>query len=96
MNTKINIEVIYTKSDIEVLCNKLKMGIDSTEFHSYMLLGKIFDPLYQVNNSHRGGEHSGLGLAIVRRILELHGSDIHVASTPGQGTSFSFSLKIPA
>ncbi len=43
--TKSNIEVIYTKSNIEVLCNKLKMGTDSTEFHSYMLLGKIFDPL---------------------------------------------------
>jgi len=70
----------------EVAVTDTGCGIESAE------LGKIFDPLYQVNNSHRGGEHSGLGLAIVRRILELHGSDIHVSSEIGQGTSFSFLL----
>ncbi|MFQ5512973.1 MAG: ATP-binding protein [Myxococcota bacterium] len=34
----------------------------------------------------------GLGLAITRRILELHGSQIAVESRPGQGTRFSFRL----
>jgi len=55
-------------------------------------LSKIFDPLYQVNNAHRGDEHSGLGLAIVRRIIELHQSSIHVSSTLGEGTTFTFRL----
>jgi len=84
-----NITISLRAADqgIEVTVADSGCGIEATE------LGKIFDPLYQVNNSHRGGEHSGLGLAIVHRILDLHGSDIHVASTPGQGTSFSFSLK---
>lgn len=35
---------------------------------------------------------SGLGLAIVRKILELHGSRIRVCSDSGRGTEFSFSL----
>ena len=87
---RISVSLNATDQGIEVAVSDSGCGIEATE------LGKIFDPLYQVNNSHRGGEHSGLGLAIVRRILELHDSDIHVASTPGQGTSFSFSLKIPA
>lgn len=56
-------------------------------------IDKIFEPFYQVDNSHRGGEHSGLGLAIVRRILELHSSDIQISSEPGSGTTFIFSLK---
>ncbi len=55
-------------------------------------LKHIFDPLYQVNNAHRGGEHSGLGLAIVKRILELHQSHIQVQSTAGAGTTFIFKL----
>jgi len=36
--------------------------------------------------------HAGLGLAITRRIVALHGGDIHVRSTPGIGTEFSFDL----
>jgi len=56
------------------------------------VLAHIFDPLFQVNNIHRGGEHSGLGLAIVKRILQLHHSDIHVQSKLNTGTQFTFKL----
>lgn len=38
------------------------------------------------------GERGGLGLLIVRRILQLHDSDIEWADTPGGGTTFSFVL----
>jgi len=38
---------------------------------------------------------TGLGLAIVRRLLALYGSTISVASTPGEGSSFSFSIRLP-
>lgn len=38
------------------------------------------------------GERGGLGLLIVRRILQLHDSDIEWADTPGGGTTFSFAL----
>jgi signal transduction histidine kinase len=34
----------------------------------------------------------GLGLVIVRRILQLHGSDIHIVQRPSWGASFQFSL----
>ncbi|MDX8382158.1 MAG: HAMP domain-containing sensor histidine kinase [Ghiorsea sp.] len=55
-------------------------------------LEQIFEPLYQVNNAHRGGSHAGLGLAIVQRIITLHGSQITVESTINKGTKFIFTL----
>jgi two-component system, OmpR family, sensor kinase len=42
----------------------------------------------------KGSESAGLGLVIVKRILELHGSDIQVNSTVNVGTSFTFTLPV--
>lgn len=36
---------------------------------------------------------TGLGLYVARQILRAHGSDLHVSSTPGQGTVFTFDLE---
>ncbi len=39
------------------------------------------------------GKRTGLGLCIVRRILELHGTNLELAATAGTGTSFRFALR---
>lgn len=60
-------------------------------------LPHIFEPFYQANNRHRGNRPdrgAGLGLAISRRIVELHHSELQVSSQPGHGTCFSFSLPV--
>lgn len=52
---------------------------------------KIFEPFIQESteiNSNYGG--SGLGLSIIKRTLELFGSQIKVKSKKGDGTTFSF------
>jgi signal transduction histidine kinase/DNA-binding NarL/FixJ family response regulator len=55
----------------------------------------IFEPFHQAApEAHKGG--TGLGLAIARRHVELMGGQIALASTPGQGACFSFSLLLPA
>ena len=54
----------------------------------------IFNAHFKASNSIRGkGRNSGLGLAISKRIVELHGSELRVKSTLGKGTQFSFELK---
>jgi signal transduction histidine kinase len=51
----------------------------------------IFDPLYRSERV-RDTSGAGLGLTIVRTILEQHGATIHVQSTPDQGATFRFHL----
>ena len=51
---------------------------------------KIFHVFQHVHTAQTRGE--GMGLAIVRRIVERHGGRIWFESTPGQGTTFFFTL----
>jgi len=57
-------------------------------------LPRIFDPFYQTKNQVSANGHAGLGLAIARRIVELHGSVLDVRSRPGEGTTFAFGLPV--
>lgn len=56
-------------------------------------LPHIFERHWQARGPQAGG--AGLGLAIVRRVLDLHGSTVQVQSTPGLGTRFDFDLPVP-
>lgn len=57
-------------------------------------LPRIFDRFYQVSEQQSANGHAGLGLAIARRIIELHGSELDVRSRPGEGTTFAFGLPV--
>jgi len=52
-------------------------------------LKETFDRFYQAPGK-RGRQRMGLGLAIAKRILELHGSRIEVTSALSAGACFSF------
>ena len=58
-------------------------------------ISEIFEPFHQLDGSvTRRYAGTGLGLAMVRRILEAHGSLIKVESVLGKGSQFEFSLPI--
>ncbi len=60
-------------------------------------LPHVFERFYRADKSRdrtRGG--AGLGLAIARQIVELHGSSLEVQSRPGEGARFSFLLPTSA
>ncbi len=52
----------------------------------------IFEEFSQLNNSNYNYQGTGLGLPIVKRLLKLFGSKIHLKSKEGEGSSFSFTI----
>ncbi len=56
-------------------------------------LREVFEPFHQLDGSstrHYGG--TGLGLSLVRQIIEAHGSLLDVQSVEGKGSTFKFPL----
>jgi signal transduction histidine kinase len=52
----------------------------------------IFEEFRQVGTADKKVEGTGLGLALSRKCIQLHGGQIWVQSEPGKGSTFSFTL----
>jgi two-component system phosphate regulon sensor histidine kinase PhoR len=57
-------------------------------------LPRLFEPFYRGARTASGAPGSGLGLALVRTILDQHHAPISVQRLPERGTAFSFSLPV--
>lgn len=77
---RIEIGINGTNSTTEVSVSDNGCGIAPEH------LPRIFDRFYRVDSS-RSSRGTGLGLALVKSIAELHGGSARVASEPGQGTT---------
>lgn len=87
--SKKSVEVSARVEDEQVIISVRDRGIGIPQDK----LDEIFDPFFQVDNSDArrfGG--LGVGLSIVRLILERHHAMIHVESVVGKGSVFSFTL----
>ncbi len=74
------IRVLFSVSDTGI-------GMDEDD------LQNLFEPFTQADQSYkRSYQGAGLGLTIVRQLINLLGGEISVSSTPGAGTFFYFSL----
>ena len=54
----------------------------------------VFEEFRQVGTADKKAEGTGLGLALSRRFIELHGGRIGVASGLGTGSTFTFTLPL--
>ncbi|MCZ7552956.1 MAG: hypothetical protein B6D39_05845 [Anaerolineae bacterium UTCFX2] len=58
-------------------------------------LSEVFEPFHQLDSSaSRRYQGTGLGLAMVKQIIEAHGAQIQVKSIVGAGSNFEFSLPV--
>jgi signal transduction histidine kinase len=56
---------------------------------------RIFESFFQADSTlSKNAQGTGLGLAVARQIVELHGGAIHVQSEPNQGSTFIVRLPV--
>jgi signal transduction histidine kinase len=80
---------ICAESDELIMVSVLDTGIGIPEKR----IGEIFEAFHQLDGSStRNYGGTGLGLALVRNILDAHGSMIDVKSEVGKGSTFKFPL----
>jgi two-component system sensor histidine kinase HydH len=70
-----------TVAGLELAVSDRGRGISGDE------VSKIFNPYFTTKNT-----GTGLGLAVVQKVVEAHGGTIQVTSKPGQGTCFTITL----
>jgi signal transduction histidine kinase len=64
------------------------IGMDKKE------VGRIFEKFYRTQRAEQSGEvGTGIGLSIVKQIVDEHGGTIEVESEPGKGSKFTLNLK---
>ena len=83
---RISVSVNVDSGNVVVQITDTGCGIPAED------LPRIFERFYQQDINRTGSHNAGLGLAIVQRILELHGSVINVRSEINRGTTFSFQM----
>ncbi|HEY5594624.1 MAG TPA: ATP-binding protein, partial [Nitrospiria bacterium] len=84
---EITVALITETDRITVQVTDTGCGIPQEE------LPHIFDRFYRVEK-HERSDGAGLGLAIAKRILELHGGSIRAESAVDRGTAFTFHLPV--
>ncbi len=84
------IEIAFFDLNNKLVVEISDNGIGISEEH----IKHLFDRFYRVDPSRSRSEGgSGLGLSIVKHIIEAHDQTINVRSTLNEGTTFSFTLK---
>ena len=86
---RIDVSARSTEDNIVVAVHDTGIGIAPEDQEA------VFEEFRQVGRNYTSKqEGTGLGLALTRRFVELHGGRINVDSTPGKGSTFTFTLPI--
>jgi signal transduction histidine kinase len=86
---KVDVSARKDNGSIEVAVRDTGIGIAPED------QAVVFEEFRQVGrDGTRKAEGTGLGLALTRRFVELHGGAIRLDSAPGRGSTFSFTLPL--
>jgi signal transduction histidine kinase len=86
-NGTIRLELAASKSDVAIRVHDTGIGISPND------VKHVFEPFWQVDRSRRSRDGgTGLGLAVVKQIVELLGGTVSVTSVLGSGSSFEIRL----
>ena len=84
----LSLKAVLQDDGVEISVSDTGIGIEP-EFQQ-----KIFDEFIQVGDRLQKREGTGLGLALTKKFIELHGGRIWVQSAKGQGSTFTFTLPV--
>ncbi len=84
------------KKSVDALTTNIRFEVEDTGIGiSPEQFEAIFQPFQQADPYKLQEGSTGLGLAISQRLVQMLGSQLHVTSTEGQGTTFWFDLELP-
>ncbi|NKI30544.1 sensor histidine kinase [Croceivirga thetidis] len=86
-NGEVVVRIVPSEKDVEITIKDSGPGIAKEN-------QQLVFERYRQTKTGKEKEGAGLGLAIVRKIMDLHNASIKVFSRPNEGTSFSFSLPV--
>ena len=86
---KVNVFANSTGEGISITISDTGIGIPKED------LPRVFDRFYRVDKARsRESGGTGLGLPIAKEIVTMHGGDIQISSTPGEGTTVTITLPL--
>jgi PAS domain S-box-containing protein len=83
---RVDVRAMQTDGSVEVSVSDTGVGIAPEDYDA------VFEEFRQVGTSAAKYEGTGLGLALCRKFLELHGGTIWVKSQVGSGSTFTFTI----
>ena len=85
----VRVETLFAEDRVWVVVSDTGIGIDEADY------AKVFERFVQSDGSSaRAFSGTGLGLALVKELVELHGGQIHLKSQIGRGSRFWFDLPL--
>jgi two-component system, sensor histidine kinase and response regulator len=84
---EVRLYTVQTENNVQIVVKDTGIGIPTEA------LSQVFERFFRVDtNEHRSRSGSGLGLSIVKMIVEQHGGTIEVISETGKGSQFTVTI----